>query len=55
MKLEDINETVFQALSPEVQQALMEANQAAESNDIIIVGMVMVTIIVLFIGMLLID
>ena len=36
MKLTDINETVFQALSPEVQQTLIEADKA----DPLIVGLV---------------
>jgi len=53
MKLEDINETVFQALSPEVQQTLIETSQT--QTPVTIVGMVAITIIVLFIGMLLID
>ena len=52
MKLEAINETVFQALTPQVQQTLIETSQAAESNESAIVGMVMITIIVLFIGYL---
>ena len=55
MKLEDINETVFQALSPEVQQALIETNQTVGSNDYIIVGITAITIIALVLGMLLID
>ena len=55
MKLEAINETVFQALTPEVQKTLIETSQAAESNDYIIVGMAAITIIALVLGMLLID
>ncbi len=33
MKLEDINETVFQTLSPEVQNQLIESIANADMND----------------------
>ena len=55
MKLEDINETVFQTLSPEVQQALMEVSQTAESNDYTIIGITATILIPVILGMLLID
>jgi len=55
MKLSDINETVFQALTPEIQQKLIEVSQTAESNEPMVIGIVAVTITALFIGILLID
>ncbi len=33
MKLEDINETVFQTLTPEVQQELIESIANVDMND----------------------
>ena len=52
MKLEDINETVFQALSPEVQQTLIEVGRTPAPA---VVGIVVIAIIVLFLALLLID
>ena len=47
MKLEDMNETVFQALSPEVQTALIEANQVDPIVAIAVVLLVLIPMLLL--------
>ncbi len=42
MKLEDINETVFQTLSPEVQSQLIRSATSIEMNNGIFIAVVLV-------------
>ncbi len=45
MKLDDINNTVFQALSPEVQQQLVSAASINDSNTTIFAAIVIITML----------